>query len=82
MRAGGTYRLFIPAALAYGAEGAGPIPPNSDLTFDIEVRDVKTEEEMRALMMQQQMMQQMMQQQQGGAGAAPGGAAAGAAPPQ
>lgn len=37
MRAGGRYRLFIPADLAYGANGAGPIPPNSDLTFEVEL---------------------------------------------
>jgi FKBP-type peptidyl-prolyl cis-trans isomerase len=37
MRAGGRYRLFIPADLAYGANGTGPIPPNSDLTFEVEL---------------------------------------------
>lgn len=37
MRAGGRYRIFIPADLAYGANGAGPIPPNSDLTFEVEL---------------------------------------------
>lgn len=37
MRAGGRYRLFIPADLAYGANGAGPVPPNSDLTFEVEL---------------------------------------------
>ncbi len=30
-------RLHIPAALAYGAEDKPPIPPNSDLYFDIEI---------------------------------------------
>lgn len=37
MRAGGRYRIFIPADLAYGANGTGPIPPNSDLTFEVEL---------------------------------------------
>lgn len=37
MRAGGRYRLSIPADLAYGANGAGPIPPNSDLMFEVEL---------------------------------------------
>ena len=37
MRAGGRYRLLIPADLAYGAQGAGPIPPNSNLLFEVEL---------------------------------------------
>jgi FKBP-type peptidyl-prolyl cis-trans isomerase len=37
MKAGGTRRLFIPAELGYGASGAGSIPPNADLVFDIEL---------------------------------------------
>jgi FKBP-type peptidyl-prolyl cis-trans isomerase len=35
MRTGGRYRLFVPADLAYGERGAGPIPPNSDLVFEV-----------------------------------------------
>lgn len=68
MQAGGKYVLHIPAELGYGAEGAGPIPANSDLSFDVELVEIRSEAEMRQMMMQQQMMQQMMQQQQGGAG--------------
>lgn len=38
MKVGGTRRLVIPAAKAYGAQSpAANIPPNSDLVFDIEL---------------------------------------------
>ena len=41
MKAGGTRRLFIPAALAYGAQGQSPIPPNAILIFDVTMLSVK-----------------------------------------
>lgn len=42
MKVGGTRRLIIPAAQAYGANSPSPgIPPNSDLVFDIELVDLK-----------------------------------------
>jgi FKBP-type peptidyl-prolyl cis-trans isomerase FkpA len=38
MPVGGKYRFWIPAALAYGETGTGDdIPPNSALTFDVEL---------------------------------------------
>ncbi len=41
MKIGGTRTIIIPANLAYGEEGIGPIPPNSDLKLVIELIDVK-----------------------------------------
>jgi FKBP-type peptidyl-prolyl cis-trans isomerase len=37
MKVGDKYRFFIPSELAYGAQGAGPIPPYSALIFDVEL---------------------------------------------
>ena len=42
MKVGGTRRLIIPAAMAYGSRrAAANIPPNSDLVFDIELIAIK-----------------------------------------
>ncbi|RQH09969.1 FKBP-type peptidyl-prolyl cis-trans isomerase [Paraburkholderia dinghuensis] len=37
MRVGGKAKLTCPAATAYGDRAVGPIPPNSDLTFEVEL---------------------------------------------
>ncbi len=68
MQRGGKYKVQIPSELAYGDKQAGEIPPNTDLTFEIELIDFRS----RAEIEQQQAMMQQMQQQQGG-GAGPGG---------
>jgi FKBP-type peptidyl-prolyl cis-trans isomerase FkpA len=42
MNQGGTYRFWIPGALAYGPEGTpdGTIPPNAELDFTVTLVDV------------------------------------------
>jgi len=37
MKVGDKVRLFIPSHLGYGPQGTGPIPPNADLIFDLEI---------------------------------------------
>jgi FKBP-type peptidyl-prolyl cis-trans isomerase FkpA len=76
MQSGGRYRVQIPADQGYGSDvpPGAPIPPDTDLTFEVDLLEFRTQQEvmqMQQQMMQQQMMQQMMQQQ--GQGAAPGG---------
>ena len=37
MPEGSKWELYIPAALAYGPGGTGPIGPNSTLIFEVEL---------------------------------------------
>ncbi len=75
---GGKYRIEIPADLAYGDSppAGAPIPPGSDLTFEVTVNDFMSREDAERRV---QMLQQMMMQQQQG-GAEGSGAPAPAAP--
>jgi len=41
MQVGEKRTLVIPPEIAYGKDGSGPIPPNSTLTFDVELVGLK-----------------------------------------
>ncbi len=40
MSIGDRVRVFMPAHLGYGEQGSGPIPPNSELVFDLEITGI------------------------------------------
>ncbi len=44
MPVGSKWQLFIPADLAYGEHGQGPIPANSTLVFEVELLSIKPKE--------------------------------------
>ena len=77
MQKGGKYKVHIPASLGYGDKPAGQIPPNTDLTFEIELLDFISGEEYQRQMQMMQQMQQMGGAPHGAPGATPPGA-----PPQ
>ena len=41
MNVGDKVRVFIPSYLGWGAQGSGPIPPNANVIFDIELVGIK-----------------------------------------
>jgi FKBP-type peptidyl-prolyl cis-trans isomerase FkpA len=41
IKAGGRILLYLPPQLGYGSQGAGTIPPNSNLVFDITLEAVR-----------------------------------------
>ncbi len=43
MRVGSKFQFSIPAQLAYGSSGTGPIPPNSVLIFEVELLQINPE---------------------------------------
>lgn len=53
MSKGGKYKVFIPSELGYGDRAVGPIPANTDLTFEVELLDfrsrVEIEQQMKAM---------------------------------
>ena len=57
-REGGKYRIEIPSDQAYGAnpQPGSPIPPNSDLVFEVEVVEVMSRAEAEARVRQMQAM--------------------------
>lgn len=84
MKKGGKYHVQIPADKAYGATPppGAPIPPNTDLTFDVELVDFMSQQDFEGRL---GVFQQMMQQAQGGqrqGGGHPGGPAPVPAPGQ
>ncbi|MGB5553072.1 MAG: peptidylprolyl isomerase [Flavobacteriaceae bacterium] len=40
MKVGDKLRIFLPPHLGWGAQGAGPIPPNSETIFDLEITGI------------------------------------------
>lgn len=44
MTVGSKYELYIPADLAYGPGGTGPIPPNAALKFVVELHNIVNED--------------------------------------
>ena len=44
MKEGGKRKLYVPATLAYGERSTSTVPPNSNLSFEIEMFEVRPRE--------------------------------------
>lgn len=44
MKLGGKRKILIPSDFAYGPQGAGPIPPNTPIQFEVELLEIKPKE--------------------------------------
>jgi len=80
MQVGGKYKVVIPSELAYGKDGAPGIPPNTDLTFEIELLKIqgRAQAEQEMMAEQQKAMEAAAAEEKksgkkAGAGAPPGG---------
>jgi FKBP-type peptidyl-prolyl cis-trans isomerase len=40
MKTGGRRKIVVPSNMAYGAQGQGPIPPNTPIQFEIELLEI------------------------------------------
>lgn len=76
MQRGGTYLVKIPAKLGYGDRAVGPIPANSDLTFEIKLIEFMNARQYQQQMMMMEQMRQM--QAHGGGRGGPAGGMGGA----
>ncbi len=54
MSKGSKFKFWIPAALGYGAEGQGQMPPNATLVFEVELQEVKAAPAAEAMPQMQQ----------------------------
>ena len=90
MQKGGKYTVHIPSSMAYGDAGrmnpqtGEGVPPNADLTFEIELIDFMpmADAERKFQQLQMAMMQQQMQGQEGAEGGNEGTGGAPAPAPQ
>ena len=68
MQKGGSYVIEIPSDMAYGANPppGSPIPANADLTFEITLHEIMTQEELEQRAMEINLIMQQAQAEAGG----------------